>query len=207
MILQVKARFERQIKQKGNSQLLPPLYANICAMLILLSSTPSCIAADEFRLLVNRGSERAQSGDFTKALYWYNKALQVNPRDADCNFDIAQVYLNLKQYQKARSYYAKTVEYDPKMGEAWNQLTSVCIQLNDMPAAELAQAKACESSPSCKHFNNLAKLYLQQGKFKQARPCLIKASTFPEAKLPQNKDIAENLKWADEQLKLKPSGE
>jgi len=209
MNLQVKASFECQIKQKVNSQSKLPSYVNVFAMLLalmFLAPLPSCIADEQFDSLVNRGTELAQSGEFAKALSWYNKASQLNPRDADCNFDIAQVYKNLKEYSKSRSFYEKAVEYDPKMGKAWNQLASVCLQLNDFTSAELAQKKACQFTPSCRYFNNLAKLYLQQNKLKEARENLLKASSFPEAKQPEHKDIAENLKWVDQHLQAKQTG-
>jgi len=204
-----RARTQCQIKQQTDLPFTKNSRVQLLVMvfsILVLSALPSG-ANDDFNSLLDRGTDLAQAKDYAKAIICYEKALKLNPRDPICNFDTAQAYNKLKDFTKARFYYQKTVEYDPKMGEAWSQLAGICIELKDFPAAEIAQKRACEFKPCCNYFDNLAKIYIQLGQLKEARSCLVKASAYPEAKLPENRDIAEDLKWVDQHLQIKKTGD
>ena len=53
----------------------------------VMLSVPEKANAESSAFYINRGNEKYQSGDYYGAISDYNKAIEINPRDADAYYN------------------------------------------------------------------------------------------------------------------------
>lgn len=76
-------------------------------------------SAPDFAFYRKRADENHLKGDFDSALNDYNKAIELNPKDAATYFNRGRAYSNKKSYDLAILDFNKTIELDPKDAAAY----------------------------------------------------------------------------------------
>jgi tetratricopeptide (TPR) repeat protein len=119
----------------------------------------------------NVGLVYIQSDRLDDAIKYFNKALSLRP-----NFDLALNALGLTyfmkgEFQKAAGHFEKCLAISPGLTEAHNYLGSVYQELGYVDKAEIEFRKAIRDENYLSRelpYYNLARLYLSQGKDKEA---------------------------------------
>ena len=62
---------------------------------------------------INRGNDHVESGMYPEAIQCYDKALEINPRDAKTWFNKGNVLYELARYQEAIISFQKFIEFAP----------------------------------------------------------------------------------------------
>ncbi|MDD5273324.1 MAG: tetratricopeptide repeat protein, partial [Methylovulum sp.] len=86
-------------------------------------------------------------GDNAKALSLYSEYLFENPTDVLINHRVGDLYLHLKQYDRAKEYYQKTLAIDPGFFWALHNLSLVSGISGDWPQALHYYAQLCQLRP------------------------------------------------------------
>ena len=81
-------------------------------------------------------------GDFTAAALHLQQALNINPQFAASWFRLGACALKMKDWPLARTAYANVVSLEPEDGDAWANLCTVLMQLNEMGQAFRAISEA-----------------------------------------------------------------
>ena len=99
----------------------------------------------------------------------YNQVLEINPNHSRALNNIAVIFANLLEYQKAINYYKKAIEADPKYADAHNNLGRAFKELGDYQKAISCYEKAIEvdSKYSDAH-SNLATIFYNLGNYPKA---------------------------------------
>src|ERR1700722_3072481 len=87
--------------------------------------------------LAVRGQLLAMKGQSEQGLALLIKACQLNPEDADAQFQLGVIYNHAKRPQPATEHFEKAVEIDPDNASAWDYLA-----LNLERIGEIDQAKS-----------------------------------------------------------------
>jgi len=66
----------------------------------------------------NRGISYAIKGDFDRAIADYDKAIKLNPKDADVYYNRGNAYQRKGQHDRAIADYDKAIKLNPKYAEA-----------------------------------------------------------------------------------------
>lgn len=83
------------------------------------------------------GAEREKKGDKTGAALWYAKALEINSRDADANYNYGGLFMASGNLEAAAAHFARTVEAKPRYNTARYNLALALIGLGrPLEAAE-----------------------------------------------------------------------
>ena len=97
----------------------------------ILKDEPKSVKA----LLLRASLYEGELNQNDKALIDYNRAIEIEPKDANIYFHRTTVYENLKQYDKAIVNYKKAIEKNPKFVEAFFNIGNSYVAMNDMPKA------------------------------------------------------------------------
>jgi tetratricopeptide (TPR) repeat protein len=97
-------------------------------------------------IYVNRGSAYKNLKQYDKAINDYNKAIELNPADADAYYDRGIIYYYLKQYNKAINDYSKAIELKPNFAYAYNNRGFTYLWLGKCEKAKSDFDKAIEIS-------------------------------------------------------------
>ncbi len=79
-------------------------------------------AAREYQSL---GTEAFNTGDWQRALQYYNTSLEVNPNDADAYYLMGGVSLSRQDVNKAREYWRKALSINPQHAKATEWLGKI----------------------------------------------------------------------------------
>ena len=74
----------------------------------------------ESKELLERGASLASDGRYDEALEAYNKAIELDPKDAFAWFYKGFTLRDLKRNDEALEAYNKSIELDPKDASTWN---------------------------------------------------------------------------------------
>lgn len=108
--------------------------------------------------------------DPIEALDYYNKALQLDPTNAEIYNNRSLIYKELGKYNKAVSGFLKAIHYDPKYVKAYNNIGLLYFLKNNAAAAISSFQKAIEIDPrNLESYNNLASVYKKQDNPLKAR--------------------------------------
>ena len=85
-------------------------------LLLALSAAPAFTAnpRSEARAKVKFGIDVAQKGLWKEALYWWEKAVDIDPTYAAAYNNLAVAYEHEGMFEKARQAYDRAIELDPK---------------------------------------------------------------------------------------------
>jgi len=120
----------------------------------LLAQSP-----DDPRLMVALGNLYFDAGRWTDARIWYERCLEIEGEDAGVVTDLAVVYRNLKQPERALELLEKAIAEQPNHWQAWYNKVIVLhfdLHRHDDAAAALATLKKiAENNPQVPDLSSL----------------------------------------------------
>jgi len=99
-------------------------------------------------IYTNRGVTYGESGQYQKAISYFTKAIELNPKYAETYCNLGKAYAGLGQYPKAISDYTKAIELNPEFAVACNNRGVVYADLGQYPKAISDYTKAIELNPN-----------------------------------------------------------
>jgi tetratricopeptide (TPR) repeat protein len=112
---------------------------------------------DDPDALTGMAHTKYDTGDFTAAATFYEKVLQLQPRDADLRTDLGNTYSQLQppNYDRAMAEYRKALEVDPSHEQALARLADTAIHKGDKTTAREAIDKLAAVNPSSPSLSSL----------------------------------------------------
>jgi tetratricopeptide (TPR) repeat protein len=98
----------------------------------------------------NRGTAYDNKGQYDRAIADYDKASQLNPRDADVYLNRGNAYANKGQYDRAIADYDKAIELNPRDADAYNNRGLAYYKKGDRDKAITDYRKALQIDPKHK---------------------------------------------------------
>ncbi len=116
------------------------------------------------RLNIILGKDNSKSPYNDTALEYSMKALELSPTFVRTYFEIAQAYLNKKDYPKAIEFFQKAVDLNPDTGISHGYLGAAKIESGDLSGAEdLQRAIENNYAPRDEDFARLVNAYIKIG--------------------------------------------
>jgi tetratricopeptide (TPR) repeat protein len=102
----------------------------------------------------NFGNLLSQAGRTDEAVFYYRKALELNPNQAETHNNLALLLEDMGQTEEAITHFVKAVEHDPKV-EAYNNLGTLLAKSGRTDEAAINFQKALAMNPDYMdaHFN------------------------------------------------------
>lgn len=132
-----------------------------------------------------------------KSLEMRKKALQLAPTDYENNYNIANTYRALCNFEEAEKYYKKTIYLQPSYVNAHNNLGNMFLEQKKFDEAEQQFKLAIESDKD--HFlafNNLSIFYRNFGLLSKSKALLKEANRIE----PNNAFVINNLGLLDQDI-------
>ena len=105
----------------------------------------------------------------------YNQILKIDPHHSQALNNIAVIFINSKDYQKAKTYFEKAIEINPNYAEAHNNLGLVFRKLEEPEKAKTCFEKAIEINPNyAEAHNNLGIIFNELGEYQKEKDCYEK---------------------------------
>lgn len=124
-------------------------------------STPASVSPEVF---VAQGALWETTGDFTKAMDSYNRAVQTEPNNASALASIARLQLRQQNYPQASESFEKAIKVSPKDSALLNDYGMTRAKMGDTAGADKAISQALTISPGTSRFaNNLANIRFDAG--------------------------------------------
>ena len=124
----------------------------------------------------NLAIKNHQEGKTDIAQKLYNQVLKINPNHSQALNYIVVIFINLKNYQKAKDYCEKAISIDPNYVDAHNNLGVIFKELGEHQKAKDCYEKAIELNPNyADAHNNLGLIFKGLGKLQKAKDCYEKA--------------------------------
>ena len=92
----------------------------------------------------------------------YNQVLKIDPNHSQALNNIAIIFTNLKDYQKARDCYEKAIEINPNYADAHYNLGNIFQELGDLQKARDCYEKAIEINPNYENAHKNLGILLKQ---------------------------------------------
>lgn len=116
-----------------------------------------------------RGSGYSKSGNFREGIKDYERAVGINPQNAEAYYNLGNTYSNLKDYQQAILNYNFAVKLKPKYSEAYNNRGMAYNNLGNHKLAIEDFNMAIKHDPkNAKAFNNRGISYSLLGDTREA---------------------------------------
>jgi len=139
----------------------------------LLKSLYQSLTTDE---VFNLAVKNHQEGKTDIAQEHYNQVLKIDPNHSQALNNIAIIFTNLKDYQKATNTYEKAIEIDPNYADAHYNLGTIFKELGEFEKAKNCYEKAIKINPNYTDaHNNLGVLFKELGDLQKAKECFEKA--------------------------------
>ncbi len=121
-------------------------------------------------------NEAFMVADINRILKTYQEWIQKFPDDAEANYNAANLYYGLHQYDEAIRYYQRTLEIDPKNKLVMNMLGYTYAQKGDFKQAISHLEKYIKMAPDEPNpYDSLGEIYLYLGEYKKAQKLFKKA--------------------------------
>jgi len=131
---------------------------------------------DKVNPIMLMGNVWERHGDAIKAMEFYNKVLEKDPKRADVYKGIGWFYMNKEQYEQAISYWQTALENDPNIPGVHNSIALALMGQNKQAEAIEELEKDIKLSPrSSFSYFLLGQLYLQQKDYEKSRSNYEKA--------------------------------
>lgn len=135
-------------------------------------STPASVSPEVF---VAQGALWETTGDFTKAMDSYNRAVQAEPNNGAALASIARLQLRQQDFAAASESFEKAIRVAPKDSALLNDYGMTRAKLGDVAGADRAIVQALEISPGTSRYaNNLANIRFDAGDKDGALQVLLK---------------------------------
>jgi tetratricopeptide (TPR) repeat protein len=146
--------------------------------------------SNDFSTLCELAAAHSQAGNYVEAENIFARALQINSSDAQTNYNMAVVKLELKKYDQALSYAKIAVDSNPSNAVYVYTMGLAC---EGMQATELAinayQRAITIDSKYIKPRINLGSIYLSNGKYDDAITILSEAYAIEPANFEVNNNL------------------
>jgi tetratricopeptide (TPR) repeat protein len=120
--------------------------------------------------LVIMGNLCYRHGDVIKALEYWNKALQINPKQANVYKSMALLYMKKGQFNDAVSQFRKALEIQPQLPDVYVNIGHSLMMSGRPNEAIEALKKEIQISPNADFaYFLLGQAHLQQKKFQKAK--------------------------------------
>ena len=83
------------------------------------------IAIKAAYIFIEKAKELAANNNLNEALHYFNEALKQDPRNHKAYTLLAEIYMNLEDYQKAEEHAQKALMYKSNSVQAWLILANV----------------------------------------------------------------------------------
>ncbi|MFQ5482630.1 MAG: tetratricopeptide repeat protein [Nitrospinaceae bacterium] len=118
----------------------------------------------------NMGVFYQQTGDFVEALDYYNKALRLDPANAEIYNNRSVIYKELGKYEKAVEGFMRAIHLNPRYVKAYNNVGLLYFLNDNLAGAAANFRKAIEiDAGNLESYNNLAIVYKKQKRSLAAR--------------------------------------
>ncbi len=123
--------------------------------------TPASVGPDVF---VAQGQLWETTGDFTKAMQSYTRAVEAEPKNAAALASIARLHFRQESYQPAADFFKRAIEQNPSDAGLHNDYGLTQAKLGDAAGASQSISKALTLAPGTSRFaNNLANAQYDSG--------------------------------------------
>ena len=140
--------------------------------------------------IFGRAVKNHQEGKTDIAQDLYNQVLKIDPNYSPALNNIAVIFSNLKEHQKAKDCYEKAIAIDPNYAAAHNNLGSIFKELGEYQKAKECYEKVIEIDPNfIEAHNNLGNVFKDLGNLQKAKECYEKAISID----PNYVDVHDNL--------------
>jgi len=124
-------------------------------------STPATVSPEVF---VAQGALWETTGDFTKAMDSYNRAVQAEPNNAAALASVARLQLRQQNFPQASEAFEKAIKASPRDSALLNDYGMTRAKMGDIAGADQAITQALAISPGTSRFaNNLANIRFDAG--------------------------------------------
>jgi len=124
----------------------------------------------------NLAVQNHQEGKTDIAQELYNNVLKIDPNHSQALNNIAVIFTNSKDYQKAISSYEKAIEINPDYADAHNNLGIIFQELSESQKAKRCYEKAIELNPNHQiSLYNLGVIFQELGEHQKSKSCYEKA--------------------------------
>ena len=106
----------------------------------------------------------------------YNQVLKIDPNHSQSLNNIAVIFTNSKDYQKAKSCYKKAIEINPNYVDAHNNLGTIFKELEKIQKAKDCYEQAIKINPNYVNaYYNLGNIFQELREHQKAKECFEKA--------------------------------
>ncbi len=99
-------------------------------------------------ILANLGAALVAKGDSFSAIKYFEKAIEIDPKNAKAYYNLGNAYMSLNRLEKAADEYKKAVETDPNYAMAYGNLAVALAQMNRLFDAIHNFTRAAELEPN-----------------------------------------------------------
>jgi superkiller protein 3 len=132
--------------------------------------------ADNVNATMLLGNLWERHGDATKAIEYFKKVLEKDPKRADVYKGIGWFFMHKQQYEQAIEYWRKAIEIDPNIPDMHNNIALALMGQDKKSQAIVELEKDIKITPgSSFSYFLLGQLYLQQNEYEKARNYYEKA--------------------------------
>lgn len=115
------------------------------------------------------GDIHIDRGELVEGVASYRRALKIDPKHADANFHLGNVFMNLKKPDNAETYFRKALAAKPEYSDVHNNLGIALNQMGKFDAAKSCYEKAVQLKPDfLEAHNNLGILLSNCGEIELA---------------------------------------
>jgi tetratricopeptide (TPR) repeat protein len=119
--------------------------------------------------ILQKGIIFHQSGQTDEAIYWYRKALEINPENTIAHSNIGAALQSTGQLEEAARSYQKAIDSNPDYAEAHNNIGTVLQEQSKLDSAVASYKKAIDIKPDyVEVYSNLGNALKEQGKLCEA---------------------------------------
>ena len=129
-------------------------------------------ASQTFNLALK--NHRENKTDIAQELY--NQVLKIDPNHSQALNSIAVIFINLKEYQRAKDCFEKAIKINPTYADAHYNLGNMLRDLGELQRAKYCFEKTIEIDPNyVKAHNNLGVIFQKLGELQIAKDCFEKS--------------------------------
>ena len=149
----------------------------------------------EIRFNLIKAFDLLKKKDFINAKFMYENILAIDQKNFDALFFLAVIFINFKNYKKARDLLKQVVLIKPNFADGYNNL-GICLEkLNDLDGAIKNYNLAINSRPNfAEAYNNMGVAYQKLRNFDQAILQYKKAISYKSLYLDAYINLANSFK-------------
>jgi tetratricopeptide (TPR) repeat protein len=162
------------IAKKVYTQMMKLSFRIIFNIFLMLTILAGCATTEQIKetdpiALLDQGTTFGKKGQYDRAIAYLNKALDINPKNADAYNFRGNAYASKGQYDKAISDYDKALELNPRHFIAYNNRGTAYFEKGQHDKAIADYNKALELNPEdAMAYSNRAAAYSKKGQHDKA---------------------------------------